>query len=111
MPWEFLIPLVAVFMGCLIVLIPVAGITARFALKPIMDSWARFREMKGTNDETVLMRERRMALLEEHLHSIERSVDLLLEDAEFRRRLEAGAPAPQALPGPAAAPGTPNPAA
>jgi hypothetical protein len=97
MPWDYLVPLLAIFMGCLIVLIPVAGITARLALKPIMDSWARYREMKG-NDESVLMLERRMSLMEEHLHSIERSVNLLLEDAEFRRRLEAGVPARQALP-------------
>jgi hypothetical protein len=86
---ELLIPLVSVVMGCLIVLIPVAGITARIALKPIMDSWAKYRELKG-NDETVLMLERRMALIEEHLNSIDRSMNHLLEDADFRRRLEVG---------------------
>ncbi|HYJ78929.1 MAG TPA: hypothetical protein VEW03_04985 [Longimicrobiaceae bacterium] len=86
---ELLIPLVSVVMGCLIVLIPVAGITARIALKPIMESWAKYRELRG-NDETVLMLERRMGLIEEHLNSIDRSMNHLLEDADFRRRLEAG---------------------
>lgn len=86
---EALIPLVAIVMGCLIVLIPVAGITARIALRPIMESWAKYRELRGS-DETVLMLERRMALIEEHLNSIDRSMNHLIEEADFRRRLDAG---------------------
>jgi Tfp pilus assembly protein PilE len=92
-----LVPLVAVFMGCLIVLVPVAGITARIALKPIMESWARYRELRG-NDEVVALLQQRMSLMEEHLHSIDRTVNRLAEDADFRRRLDAGGPPPAALP-------------
>ena len=100
---EALIPLLGIFIGGLIVLVPVVGITARIALRPMMDGWARYRELKG-NDESVQLLERRMALMEEHLNSIDRSVQLLLEDSDFRRRLEAGAPAPAALSRPDAPP-------
>ena len=98
-----LIPILGVIFGGLILLVPVVGITARIALRPMMDSWARYRELKG-NDEAVLLLERRMALMEEHLNSIDRSVQLLLEEADFRRKLEAGGSAPAALPGRAGTP-------
>lgn len=94
---ELLIPLLAIFMGMLVVLVPVVGITARIALKPIMESWARYREMRG-DDQTVAILSQRVALLEEHLHGIERSLHALHEDAEFRRQLEAGRAAAPALP-------------
>jgi hypothetical protein len=103
MDLAILIPLLGIFFGGLIVLVPVIGITARIALRPMMDGWARYREMKG-NDESVLLLERRMALMEEHLNSIDRSVQMLLDDSDFRRRLETGSPAPAALPRPDAPP-------
>lgn len=86
-----LIGLTAVIFGGLAFLIPVAGITARIALKPIVEAMARYRELKG-NDESTLLLERRMALMEEHINSIGRSVQVLVEDADFRRRLESSAP-------------------
>jgi hypothetical protein len=88
---ENLIALTAVILGSLTVLIPIAGITARIALKPIVESMARYREMKGT-DDTVSLLERRMSLLEEQLHGVDRSLRILVDDADFRRRLESGAP-------------------
>ena len=94
--FEILIPILGVIFGGLIFLVPIIGITARIALRPVMDSWAKYRELKG-NDETVLMLERRMALMEEHLNSIDRSVQLLLEEADFRRQLETGTPRPGQL--------------
>ena len=36
--------IVAIVMGMLVVLIPVAGLTARFALKPVVEALARYRE-------------------------------------------------------------------
>ena len=86
-----LIGLTAVIFGGLAFLIPVAGVTARIALKPIVEAMARYRELKG-NDESTTLLERRMALMEEHINSIGRSVQVLVEDADFRRRLEASAP-------------------
>jgi len=97
---EEMIGLTAVIMGSLTVLIPIAGITARIALKPIVEAMARYREMRGS-DDAVAMLERRMTLMEEQLHGMDRSLRLLVEDADFRRRLEAQAPVSSAALGPA----------
>ena len=56
--------LLAVFMGISIVLIPVLGITARFALKPTVEALSRFFDKRGS-DEAVSILERRMALIEQ----------------------------------------------
>ena len=87
-----LVGLVAVFMGCLTVLIPIAGFTARFALKPVTEAIARMRE-SGNAGETVRMLERRIALLEQEqqaLLDLRKDVDRLNEAVEFRDRLESG---------------------
>ncbi len=83
---EALTGLVAVTLGIMVVLVPVIGITARFALKPIVDAFARVKE-KGEEQKVALM-EQRIALLEEHLHSIDRNLGALQEDADFRRQLD-----------------------
>ena len=103
---ENMIGLTAVIMGSLTVLIPIAGITARIALKPVVEAMARYREMKGS-DDAVVMLERRMSLMEEQLHGMDRSLRLLVEDSDFRRRLEMQAPVSAAALAPGAAgPGT-----
>ncbi|HEX5724917.1 MAG TPA: hypothetical protein VFX98_05595 [Longimicrobiaceae bacterium] len=91
MQMEVLIPLLGIFFGGLTLLVPVVGITARIALKPMMDAFARYREVRG-DVEMVHLLERRVALMEEQLHNIERSVGQLVEDSEFRRQLESGEP-------------------
>lgn len=85
---EALTGVVAVVLGCMIVLIPIAGITARFALKPVMEAFARYRDMQGEGQKISLL-ERRLALVEEQQHSQERLLARLSEDADFRRQLEA----------------------
>jgi hypothetical protein len=97
---ENMIGLTAVIMGSLTVLIPIAGITARIALKQVVEAMARYREMKGS-DDAVVMLERRMSLMEEQLHGMDRSLRLLVEDSDFRRRLEMQAPVGAAALGPA----------
>jgi hypothetical protein len=99
---ENMIGLTAVIMGSLTVLIPIAGITARIALKPVVEAMARYREMKGS-DDAVVMLERRMSLMEEQLHGMDRSLRLLVEDSDFRRRLEMQAPVSAAALAPGAA--------
>jgi hypothetical protein len=87
MPIE-LTGLIGTIGGILIVLIPVAGLTARFALKPIVEAITRVREAQGGNRETAIL-EKRVALLEQQLHNIEGNLDRLVEDSDFRRQLEA----------------------
>lgn len=81
--------LVAVIMGISIVLIPVAGLTARFALKPAVEALGRFIEGKG-KDEAVHIVERRMALLEQQMEVLQHSVDRLIEVNEFDAELKGG---------------------
>jgi len=80
--------LLAVFMGTSIVLIPIIGLTARFALKPTVEALSKFFEKKG-GDEAVLILERQMALIEHQLESIESNVQRLAETAEFDRKMGA----------------------
>jgi hypothetical protein len=87
-----LIPLTAIVLSGLAILIPVAGITARIALKPIVEAMARYREMRGMDDNVNLL-ERRIGLIEQQLDGMDRSLRVLVEDADFRRRLEATSPA------------------
>jgi hypothetical protein len=83
---DTLVAITAVVLGCTIVLIPIAGLTARFAIKPMIDSWLRMREAPGS-DEHVRMIERRVAMLEKQVEVLERDNSRLLEDADFRERL------------------------
>ena len=81
--------LVATIMGISIVLVPVIGITARFALKPTVEALSRFLHTKEL-DESVNILERRMSLMESQLESIEGSVRRIAEVTEFHHALEKG---------------------
>ncbi|HSJ13209.1 MAG TPA: hypothetical protein VK939_02265 [Longimicrobiales bacterium] len=81
--------LVAVVMGTLMFLIPIAGFTLRFAIKPIAEAMARMRE-GGNEREALALLERRMSLLEQELHGLggmREDFARLLEEAEFQRQL------------------------
>jgi len=69
--------------GILIVLVPVAGVTARFAFKPIVEAIAAMREGRDDGREVAIM-EQRIDLLEQQVRGLER----LVEDTDFRRQLE-----------------------
>lgn len=84
-----LVGLLAVFMGISIVLVPVIGITARFALKPTVEALARLFESRGVEDSVAIL-ERRMALLEQQMEALDGSVKQLSEIADFHRQLRAG---------------------
>jgi hypothetical protein len=90
----------AVVMGLLVVLIPIAGVTLRFAIKPITESVARLRE-SGVEREKIDLLERRMALLEQELHGLggmREDLARALEETEFQRQLRSPQPAVKELP-------------
>ncbi|WP_420126690.1 hypothetical protein [Longimicrobium sp.] len=87
----------AIFLGMMTILIPIAGLTARFALKPLMEALKSYRELQSDNQATQLV-ERRMALMEEQMHSMDRTLRELAEESEFRRDLESGKQKHAALP-------------
>ncbi len=78
--------LVAVILGTSIVLIPVIGITARFALKPTAEAFARFFDHQGLGD-TVRVLERRIDFQEHQIEALESRLRQLSEGSEFDRKL------------------------
>jgi hypothetical protein len=84
-PLEIFIPITAILVGGIIVGVPVVGLTARFAFKPVVEAFLR---MKGAQaDDRVPRLESRLALMEEQLHALERAQERLVEEAEFHRQL------------------------
>lgn len=81
--------IVAIVMGMLVVLIPIAGLTARFALKPVVESFSKLFHSR-TVEETLALTERRVALLESQLESVHEEMSRMSEAQEFDRRLAAG---------------------
>ena len=81
--------LVAVMMGLMVVLIPITGFTARFALKPVTEAIARMREGQGAAQERALI-EKRLALLESQMSNIESDMTRIADMAEFDRQLQSG---------------------
>lgn len=84
-----IIGLVATIMGMSVILIPVIGLTARFALKPTVEALSKFFESKGS-DEIVRILERRVALLEQQVEFMEGNMRELDAVTEFHRELGAG---------------------
>jgi hypothetical protein len=84
--------IVGIVMGVSVVLIPVAGLTARFALKPLVESLAKVNEVRGV-EETVAITERRVALLEQQLEAMESSLRNIEEGRTFDRALGSGSDA------------------
>jgi len=78
--------IVAVVMGMMVVLIPIAGLTARFALKPVVESLAKLF-VSRTVEETVQITDRRVALLEQQVESLEGLVARLQEERAFDQEL------------------------
>jgi sensor histidine kinase YesM len=87
---EILIPLVLGTLGILTVLIPIAGLTARFALKPIVEAIARMKEMQtGATGRELNVLEQRVALLEQQYQSLDSTVERIAEIKDFDRQLKA----------------------
>ena len=80
---------VAVVMGISIVLIPVIGLTARFALKPVVEALSNVLQTRGM-DESLQIVERRLALLETQMEGLEASMKRLEETSNFHAQLRSG---------------------
>jgi hypothetical protein len=82
--------ILAMLLIALVVFVPVAGFTIRFALKPMVDSIARLMEVRagGSNNAgTAELMERRVALLEQELRLVRGEVSELSERNDFYHRL------------------------
>lgn len=78
---------IASFFVGLAILVPVLAISARVALKPVMESWAKLRETQTSGDEKI-MQDRRIALLEAEVNSLQQVVQQHLEARDFERALK-----------------------
>lgn len=76
----------AVIFGGITILVPVLALTIRFALRPVIDSWARLKQSPETEQERALVA-RRLDLLEAELQHVQHSVREVAEAEEFRRQL------------------------
>jgi hypothetical protein len=84
------VALAGVVLGCLTVLIPVAGLTLRFAIKPVSEALGRARE-NASDAQTVQLLERRVALLEQEVHGmteLRSDIVRLIEEVEFQKQLK-----------------------
>ena len=80
--------IVAAFFAGAALLIPILALSARFALKPVMETWIRFRQSE-TTDQDKILQDRRIALLEAEVQSIHQLVHQRLEVDDFERKLSA----------------------
>lgn len=88
--------LVAVVLGISIVLIPVMGLTARFALNPVVEALSRLFETRATS-ESMRILEQRIELQEQQIDALQNALRSLGEAREFDRQL-ASPPPPGAPP-------------
>ncbi len=78
--------ILAILVIGILLFIPIAGVTIRFALKPVVESIARLMEVKAGSEASELL-ERRMALLEQELNATRDDLRALAAKQDFDRRL------------------------
>jgi hypothetical protein len=78
--------ILAMLLTALVLFVPVAGLTLRFALKPMVDSIARLMEVRVRGAGADLL-EKRLALLEQELQSVRGELSRIVERSEFYDRL------------------------
>jgi hypothetical protein len=83
--------LVSVILGISVVLVPVIGLTARFALKPAVEALAKLFENRQL-DETVRILERRVELQEHQIEALQTAIQQVTDAREFDRQLAAPHP-------------------
>jgi hypothetical protein len=78
--------LIPAILGISIVLVPVIGLTARFALKPVVEALGRNSDNRTLTD-TVQVLQRRLELQEREIEALQTTVEQLRETADFDREL------------------------
>lgn len=84
-------------LGTSIVVVFVIGLTARAALKPVVEALARVFEVRGGND-ALRMLKRRIDLQEQELMTLHQTMRNLTDGQDFDRRLIASEPQMQPAP-------------
>lgn len=79
-----------------IIVIPSLGLTARFALKPIVESVLRLRDALDRQRPSVEVQ--RISLLEERVTDLQHTVEQLAESVDFHAQLRSPPPGAGRLP-------------
>jgi hypothetical protein len=83
-----LVALVSVILGISVVLVPVIGLTARFALRPLVEALGRVFESRSS-DESMRILERRIELQEHQIDALMSTVKQIADTQDFDRQLAA----------------------
>lgn len=83
--------IVIILAAFLCVFTPIAGLTLRFALKPLVDSVARLLEVRaGASATAGELLEKRVALLEQELGGVRNELQHVTDQRDFLDRLHSG---------------------
>ena len=88
----------AILFAGMVVLVPVLGLTLRFAIKPFFDTWADIQRGQLRRDQDSL-EARQITLLEAELQQVQSQLRQVVEAQEFQRQLADPVASYEALPG------------
>jgi hypothetical protein len=74
--------------GALALLAGGLALAVRLAVKPVMDTWLQIKQTAVADAERT-QQERRLVLMEAEMQSLHKSVQMLVDTEEFRRKLAA----------------------
>ena len=79
--------MLAVLLGGIVVLVPVLGLTVRYALRPMIESWVKMKTNPTLESQNDLLA-RQVALLEAEVQHLQGTVQGLVEGQDFQRALQ-----------------------
>jgi hypothetical protein len=76
----------AILFTGMVVLVPILGLTLRFAIKPFFDTWAEIQrnQLRGEQDS---VQSRQLNLLEAELAQVQHALRAVQEGQDFQRQL------------------------
>ena len=83
--------ILAILLTGIIILVPVFGLTLRFALRPAIEAWTKLRSENAAPEHTQLL-SRQIALLESELQQVQKTLEHLVEIQEFQHQLNSNQP-------------------
>jgi hypothetical protein len=83
---EIILGGMAILFAGMVVLVPVLGLTLRFAIKPFFDTWAEIQRghLRADHDS---IQSRQINLLEAELQQVQNTLRTVVETQEFQRQL------------------------
>lgn len=83
--------ILAILLTGIIILVPVFGLTLRFALRPAIEAWTKLRSESAAPQHTELL-SRQISLLETELQQVQQTLQHLVEIQDFQRQLSSERP-------------------